>query len=85
MPPADTLLDRYLANLPPVRHRATAWAATPAQQRRFLVSVTFEDGRSHNYQVTGGSACEHAQDAQEAAGIGAVVRVLPLQLAEVAP
>ena len=64
---------------------------TPAAQRpaltqrlsrppRFLVSATRADGHTDHWHRCGGSSIDHALEAQEAAGLGGVVRVVPLAL-----
>lgn len=66
----DALLD---AALPPPRFKALR--ATAPQ--RFQVSVVHADGTAENWQRSGGTACDHAQEAAELAGLGGVVRVAP--------
>jgi len=76
-PPATLSLDHpdfeaaLAAALPP-RRRA-------AEVRRFLVTAIRPDGSFDTRQVSGGNNIDHALAAQEAAGLGGVVRVLPLQ------
>ena len=64
---------------------------TPAAQRpaltqrlsglpRFLVSATRPDGHTDHWHRSGGSSVDHALEAQETAGLGGVVRVVPLDL-----
>ena len=61
-----------------------AFMRQAAGPRRFLVSVQHPDGQVDTWQRTGGSACDHAQEAHEFGGLGSVVRIVPLNLAEAA-
>ena len=54
-------------------------AAPPActQPPRYAISIQRPDGTSVHYTRIGGNTCDHAQEAIERAGLGAVVRVVP--------
>ena len=67
--------DRLAAHFPPSRRLACLTAP------RFQVSVVCPDGTTANWQRTGGSACDHTQEAHEFGGLGSVVRVVPLDTA----
>jgi hypothetical protein len=54
---------------------------TPAQRptpARFLVSGVRPTGEAFNWHRTGGASIDHALEAQDAVGLGGVVRVVPM-------
>jgi len=53
-------------------------APRPAGQRLFLVSLVRPDGTGTSYHRTGGTSMDHTLDAMEQAGLGGVVRVVPV-------
>lgn len=52
--------------------------------QRFRVSATRPDGRTTEYTAVGGTSCGHTMDAIDLAGLGGVVRVVPLAEADAA-
>lgn len=70
----------HAAGSTPARLHAPA-AAACAALRRFHVSIVRADGRADTWQRLGGNSIDHALEAQQAAGLGGVVRVVPLDLA----
>lgn len=59
--------------------RAGSHTTAPPALHRFLISVHRADGSASNFERTGGCAAEHAMQAMDEAGLGAVVRVLPMR------
>lgn len=56
---------------------AGSWTGTNAAQR-FHVTATRADGSTEAYTAIGGSSCDHTLAAMDLAGLGGVVRVLPI-------
>ena len=75
----------HLATLVHLQHCP---AANEPQVRplQFDVTATRADGSTARWTATGGTSIQHTLDAMEVAGLGGVVRVLPLRhLVEVLP
>lgn len=53
-------------------------AVLPAVQPRYLVSGVRPTGEAFNWHRTGGNTIDHALEAQATAGLGGVVRVVPM-------
>ena len=73
-----------MAPVYPLRRDTRARLVWPAGlqhlQRHFHITAVRPDGETSTWHRTGGSAIDHALDAQEWAGLGGVVRVIPLEL-----
>lgn len=59
-------------------HPDDAPRATP---RQFHISATRPDGSTSTWAALGGASCDHLSDAIDAAGLGGVARVIPLDVA----
>lgn len=49
--------------------------------RQFHISATGPDGTTSTWAALGGASCDHLNAAMDVAGLGGVVRVVPLDLA----
>lgn len=63
---------------------ATDAGLSTAEHLRFRVSATRPDGCTTEYTAIGGTSCGHTMDAIDLAGLGGVVRVVPLAEADAA-
>lgn len=55
-------------------------ALSAAQQRRYLIEIARPDGAHERSVALGGCGMDHASDAMDRGGLGAVVRIQPLPL-----
>lgn len=55
--------------------------APRTKPRQFHVSATRPDGSTSTWAAMGGTSCDHIDAAADVAGLGGVVRVVPLDLA----